>query len=146
MTKKRYPANMDEDKILKTSIQYLLGTGWHLAYQTRSIADGAFAGVDAILYHSATQRFRLVEAKGESSSPQARSTAFANCLGTLVKRIKFQTGYLHLETTAALPRSVNFLSGILRDRDERFVSYARRALVAIDTKESRTALFKATDA
>ena len=43
--------------------------------------------------------------------------------------------------TAALPGSVGFLSGILRSGIPRFTSYARRALAAIDTKESRSALF-----
>ncbi len=48
--------------------------------------------------------------------------------------------------TAALPESVGFLSDILRDGDARFTLYAKRALTAIDTKESRTALFNATNA
>lgn len=48
--------------------------------------------------------------------------------------------------TAALPDSVEFLSGVLRGGDKIFATYAKRALVAIDTKESRTVLFNATDA
>jgi hypothetical protein len=42
---------------------------------------------------------------------------------------------------AALPESVDFLSRVLREGDPRFVPYARRALEAINTRESRTALF-----
>lgn len=46
---------------------------------------------------------------------------------------------------AALPESVEFLAEVLRGGDARFASYAKRALTAIDTKESRRALFNATD-
>ena len=48
--------------------------------------------------------------------------------------------------TAALPESVEFLSDVLCSGDARFTSYAKRALTAIDTRESRRALFNATDA
>lgn len=44
---------------------------------------------------------------------------------------------------AALPASVEFLSDVLRDGDTRFTSYAKRALIAIDTRESRTVFFNA---
>lgn len=47
---------------------------------------------------------------------------------------------------AALPASVDFLSGVLRDGNVTFIPYAQRTLKAINTKESRTALFKLTDA
>lgn len=47
---------------------------------------------------------------------------------------------------AALPASVEFLSGVLRDGNVTFMPYAERALKAIDTKESRTALFNAMNA
>ncbi len=47
---------------------------------------------------------------------------------------------------SALPASVDFLSGVLRDGNARFMPYAQRSLKAIDTKESRTALFSAMDA
>lgn len=43
--------------------------------------------------------------------------------------------------TAAIPRSAEFLSDLLRNGDERVEQYARRALIAINTRESRTALF-----
>lgn len=39
--------------------------------------------------------------------------------------------------TAALPESVDFLADVLRDGDATHASYAKRALDAIDTKESR---------
>lgn len=47
---------------------------------------------------------------------------------------------------AALPASVDFLSGVLREGNVKFITYAERALKAIDTKESRTAQFNAMDA
>ncbi len=47
--------------------------------------------------------------------------------------------------TAAVPGSVAFWSGILHRGDPRFTSYAKQALAAIDTKESRSALFHAPE-
>ena len=47
--------------------------------------------------------------------------------------------------TAALPASVDFLSNVLRGGNAKFEPYAKRTLTAIDTKESRTALFNAMD-
>lgn len=47
--------------------------------------------------------------------------------------------------TAAFPESAAFLANVLLSGDARFVPYAKRALTAIDTKESRRALFNAMD-
>jgi hypothetical protein len=47
---------------------------------------------------------------------------------------------------AAVPASVEFLQEILRDGNSMYIAYAKRTLQAIDTKESRRALFDATDA
>jgi hypothetical protein len=91
---------MDEDTILDAAIRFLQSDDWHLSYRTRRVANSAIAGVDAILFNARLSTFRLVDAKGESNTPAVRSTAFANCLGTLLKRIRFQSGYLHLETKA----------------------------------------------
>jgi hypothetical protein len=91
---------MNEDSILDAAITYLQSGDWRLTYRTRPVAESAIAGVDAILFNATLSTFRLVDAKGESNSPASRSTAFANCLGTLLKRIRFQSGYLHLETKA----------------------------------------------
>lgn len=44
---------------------------------------------------------------------------------------------------ARLPDSVEFLSAVLREGSVRFQSYAYRTLQAIDTRESRLALFNA---
>lgn len=91
---------MDEDAILDAAIIFLQTDDWHLSYRTRPVADGAIAGVDAILFNATISAYRIVDAKGESSSPASRSTAFANCLGSLIKRIRFNSGYLHLENKA----------------------------------------------
>ena len=45
---------------------------------------------------------------------------------------------------AELPASVDFLSQVLREGDQRFVPYARRTLQAINTRDSRKALFDAS--
>jgi hypothetical protein len=47
---------------------------------------------------------------------------------------------------AAIPESVDFLSDVLQQGDLRFMSYARHALQAINTREARSALFHATHA
>ena len=47
---------------------------------------------------------------------------------------------------AKLPTSIKFLSEVMRERNSRFVPYAHRALVAIDTRESRKTLFDALHA
>lgn len=44
--------------------------------------------------------------------------------------------------TAQLPESVDFLSQVLKKGQAHLVSYARRALLAINTRESRTALYE----
>ena len=89
---------MDEDSILDAAITFPQSDDWHLAYRTRPLAESAIAGVDAILFDPSLNAFRLVDAKGESNSPAQRSTGFAICLGSLVKRIRFHPGYLHLES------------------------------------------------
>lgn len=47
--------------------------------------------------------------------------------------------------TAALPASTEFLSDVLRSGNTKFAMYAKRALTAIDTKESRRTLFNSMD-
>ena len=47
---------------------------------------------------------------------------------------------------AALPASVDFLSDVLKDGNVKYMPYAKRALAVINTRESRRALFNATDA
>lgn len=44
--------------------------------------------------------------------------------------------------TEKIPESVEFLAQVLRDGNEHFVPYARRALLAINTRESRKALYE----
>lgn len=107
--------DMNEDELLEVAIGFLLSEGWQLVYRTRPIAQGARAGVDAILFNPHLSAFRLIDAKGESTSPVARSIAFANCLGTLVKRIRFRAGYLHLESIALFTPPQGFTIDAFRD-------------------------------
>lgn len=106
---------MDEDSILDAAITFLQSDDWHLAYRTRPVAESAIAGADAILCNATNCAFRLVDAKGESKSPATRSTAFANCLGTLIKRIRFQSGYMHLETKALFTPPVGMSTDEFRE-------------------------------
>ena len=46
---------------------------------------------------------------------------------------------------ARLDESVPFLAEVVRDVDRRFASEAERALLAIGTREARTALWRAKD-
>lgn len=91
---------MDEDSVLDVAIQFLSKDDWHLAYRTRRVSQSAIPGVDAILCKTVLKEFRLIDAKGESRNPEQRSAAFVNCLGSLVKRIHINSGYLHLEAKA----------------------------------------------
>jgi hypothetical protein len=47
---------------------------------------------------------------------------------------------------ARLPDSIPFLAEVLRDANPRYVTYAQRALEAIDTRDSRKAIRHAQDA
>jgi hypothetical protein len=47
---------------------------------------------------------------------------------------------------ARLPSAINFLAEVLRQRDPRFGPYAERGLMAIGTREARTALWVAANA
>ncbi len=111
---------MTEDQILDAAINTLLQDNWHLGYKTRPISDGAIAGVDAILFNPRLGEFRLIDAKGDRGTPVGRSSDFVNCLGSIVKRIRFNAGYLHLEArshfTPPLGISVNQFRDLLRQR------------------------------
>jgi hypothetical protein len=111
---------MNEDLILDAAINVLMEDRWHLAYKTRALTGGAFPGVDAILYSADLAQFRLVDAKGDKGTPVGRSSDFVNCLGSLVKRIRFNSGYLHLEArshfTPPAGMTVDEFRGLLRER------------------------------
>jgi hypothetical protein len=112
--------NLNEDLILDAAIEVLMEDSWHLAYKTRAVSGGAIAGVDAILYSADLAQFRLIDAKGDKGTPVGRSSDFVNCLGSLVKRIRFNTGYLHLEArshfTPPTGMTVNGFRDLLRER------------------------------
>ena len=91
---------MNEDQVLQSVIQWFIASGSTLLYQTRSIAEGAIAGVDAILYSPQHRRYTLIDAKGAAATPVARSTSFSNSLGSLIKRIRFESGYSGFEAAS----------------------------------------------
>ena len=72
---------MHEDDVLWRAIAWFTERGWKFIYQTLTVAEGAFGGVVAILM---------------KVSPW-RSGGFTNCLGALIKRIRFERGYLSNE-------------------------------------------------
>jgi hypothetical protein len=88
---------MNEDQVLQAVIEWFVARGSTLLYQTRPIAEGAIAGVDAIMFSPRHQRYTFIDAKGAATTPVARSTSFSNCLGSLIKRIRFESGYSGLE-------------------------------------------------
>ena len=88
---------MTEDDVLTAGVEWLKGQGWQLCYLTRPLAEGAIGGVDAILFKLAPQSFAFVDAKGDSGSKEAKSAAFTNCLGALMKRIRVCGGYAGVE-------------------------------------------------
>jgi len=91
---------MNEDQVLQAVIQWFVASGTTLLYQTRPIAEGAIAGVDAILFSPQHQRYTFIDAKGAATTPVARSTSFSNSLGSIIKRIRFESGYSGPEAAA----------------------------------------------
>ena len=89
---------LSDDLVLARAIAWFIQEGAHVLYKTRTIADGAIGGVDAILFDSDSDRFTFIDAKGKATSPAKRSNAFTNCLGALMKRIRFETGYAGVES------------------------------------------------
>ncbi len=88
---------MQEDDVLNRAIAKFAAEGWHLIYKTRPIAESAIGGVDAILMKRDPWQFVFVDAKGCLESKEKRSNGFTNCLGALVKRIRFDRGYTGVE-------------------------------------------------
>lgn len=95
---------VDEDVVLQRAIQWYQdkSEGWELIYQTRPITKkpGAIGGVDAILFSERLARFSFIDAKGTSVGKEAKSKAFTNALGALIKRIRFENGYGGVEASA----------------------------------------------
>src|SRR6266576_3080406 len=91
---------MNEDQVLQSVIQWFIASGSTSLYQTRPIAEGAIAGVDAILFSPKHQRYTFIDAKGAAATPVSRSTAFSNSLGSLIRRIRFETGYSGFEAAS----------------------------------------------
>jgi hypothetical protein len=88
---------MHEDEVVGRSIRWFAEQGWRCVYQTRAVSAGAIGGVDAILIKNDPCKFVFIDAKGSADSKERRSLAFTNCLGALIKRIRFEQGYLSNE-------------------------------------------------
>ena len=88
---------MTEDALLAEVIYYFAEDGWSLAYQTRPLSQGAIAGVDAILLKQDPWRFVFIDAKGSTHDSIKRSNNFTNALGAILKRIRFERGYMGFE-------------------------------------------------
>jgi hypothetical protein len=88
---------MEEDKLLDKAVAFFTNAGWTLAYQTRPLSQGAIAGVDAVLVRKNPWQFVFVDAKGSTTESVRRSNNFTNALGAILKRIRFEKGYIGLE-------------------------------------------------
>jgi hypothetical protein len=95
-----YAPGMNEDQVLQAVIQWFATRGSRPIYQTRPVAESAIGGVDAILYDPQQCRYTFIDAKGTAAEKVKRSTSFTNSLGSLIKRIRFETGYSGLEAKA----------------------------------------------
>jgi hypothetical protein len=88
---------VSEDEILQRAIAFYQEQNWTLLYQTRSLAEGAIGGVDAILFKRKPISFVFIDAKGRVENNVRRSTDFTNVLGALIKRIRLEKGYSSVE-------------------------------------------------
>ena len=136
---------MNEDQVVDAAIGWLGQQGWQVCYRTRPVAAGAIGGVDAILIQERPHHFAFVEGKGEAATPVQRSAGFTQALGSLLKRIRFERGYLGIEATERLQptpgQSVAQLRALLQEsavhrRSEYFLalphSYRQTVEVCLD--------------
>lgn len=109
---------INEDNVVATTVTWLEKQGWQLCFRTRPVAEGAIGGVDAILLREKPLRFAFVDGKGDTPSATKRSRGFTSALGALIKRIRFERGYLGNEARScfqALPgRTVPELRELLQ--------------------------------
>ncbi|MFZ4778646.1 MAG: hypothetical protein ACOYM3_25035 [Terrimicrobiaceae bacterium] len=117
------PGLMNEDLVLDRAIEWFLQKGTNLLYRTRPIAGGAIGGVDAILVSPITRRYTFIDAKGGAASPVKRSNAFTNCLGALIKRIRFESGYSGMEDAGLFtsPKARKDVADSARHRNSNYV-------------------------
>lgn len=132
---------MDEDAILEAAVHWLEKQGWQTIYRTRSIAEGAIGGVDAILAKEHPWQFAFVDAKGDSDSKERRSVGFTNCLGAMIKRIRFESGYRSNEQAALFRPLGDLSSAECRDRVRELAVRSRsHYILALPQSLRRTAL------
>jgi hypothetical protein len=92
---------LTEDQVVEAAVRWGVARAWVPCYRTRRVDAGAMGGVDAILYRQEPWRFAFIDGKGDSASPTKRSAYFTSCLGALIKRIRFERGYLSNEAVAS---------------------------------------------
>ncbi len=81
---------MTENHVLDLIVSHYEDNGWDCFYRTNRRAS--VAGMDAALFkHS--DKFVIIEAKGEPSSSAVKSSSLTGILGTIIKRIKINCGY-----------------------------------------------------
>lgn len=111
---------MHEDDIVRLAVGWFTERGWKLVYQTRAIADGAIGRVDAILTKVDPWKFVFIDGKGAAESKERRSSGFTNCLGAIIKRIRFEQGYRGNEAVSLFISDEQFSAEDYRQRLNQF--------------------------
>jgi hypothetical protein len=128
---------MHEDEVVGRAIDWFTGQGWKLIYQTRPIADGAIGGVDAILMKVEPWKFVFIDGKGAAETKERRSGGFTNCLGALIKRIRFEQGYLSNEAVNRFIPDDQFAAEDYRQRLTQFGVHKNSEYVLALTPDMR---------
>lgn len=92
---------MTEDQVIEATIKIFQIQGWDCIYRTpltRSSGNTTnYAGVDVIMCKEKEKKFLFIEAKGAPASKATASANFTNVLGTIVKRVRLNSGYFSNE-------------------------------------------------
>jgi len=136
---------MHEDEVVRRSIAWFTEQGWNLIYQTRAVADGAIGGVDAILMKAEPWKFVFIDGKGAAETKERRSGGFTNCLGAIIKRIRFVQGYLSNEAANRFIPNEQFLADDYRQRLTEFGVHRNSEYVLALTPDMRETVRTALD-
>jgi hypothetical protein len=136
---------MHEDDVLRRAVAWFVDRGWMLIYQTRPVAEGALGGVDAVLMRVSPWRFVFIDAKGAGKNKVRRSSGFTNCLGALIKRIRFEQGYLSNEALDKYIPSSEFTAEDYRQRLSQFGVHKNSEYVLTLTPDMRETVRTALD-
>jgi hypothetical protein len=136
---------MHEDKVLDQAIAHFTADGWVLIYRTRPIAEGAIGGVDAILLKHNPWRFTFIDAKGYAETKERRAGGFTNCLGALLKRIRFEHGYSSNEAVDRFIPTGEFTAEDYRNRLVEHGKHKNSEYVLAMTPDIRQTVMTALD-